>query len=162
MTFDTSQPPGTTATASHPAEVQAKLAELLRDFVARVPGVRHALLISRVALPLVDSGIHRDYSHKWAATLGSLASLSESIPGPEGDTGPLHQVLIERADGFIIACIAGTSAAFPNVPGSQKGKVDTVLGVITEPRARVGTVGFEMGELVARFAEYMVEPVRTD
>uniref|UniRef100_A0AAU2ACY9 Roadblock/LC7 domain-containing protein n=1 Tax=Streptomyces sp. NBC_00093 TaxID=2975649 RepID=A0AAU2ACY9_9ACTN len=161
MTLDTPQPHDATDASSNPADVRQKLADQLRGFVEKVPGVRHALLISRDALPLVDSGIHRDYAHKWAATLGSLASLSENIPGPEGHKSPLQQVLIERADGIILVCIAGTSAAFPNQPGTKQGKVDTVLGVIAEPQASVGTIGWEMGQLVDRFAEYMVEPART-
>lgn len=36
-----------------------------------------------------------------------------------------------------------------------------MLGVIAEPQASVGTIGWEMGQLVDRFAEYMVEPART-
>lgn len=161
MSFDTPQPHGATDTVYTPADLRQKLAEQLGDFVAKVPGVRHALLISRDALPLVDSGVPREHAQKWAATLGTLASLAENIPGPEGGNAALQQVLIDREDGLILVCIAGTSAAFPNQAGTRQGKVDTVLGVICEPGARVGTVGFEMGQLVDRFAAYMVEPARS-
>ncbi|MBC9724975.1 roadblock/LC7 domain-containing protein [Streptomyces sp. TRM68367] len=134
---------------------------LLKDFVQNVRGVTHALLISRDGLNLVDSEIHKDFSDRWAATLGTLASLCESIPGPTGGSKGLKLAVVEREDALIFASIAGTSAAFPNQPGNTLGVVDTVLAVIAEPDADAGAVGYEMGILVDRFASYMVEPVRS-
>ncbi|MFE7124970.1 roadblock/LC7 domain-containing protein [Streptomyces sp. NPDC057617] len=136
------------------------MARMLEEFAQTVPEVTHALLISRDGLTLVDSGIHKDSSDKWSATLGTLASLAENIPGPRGGKEALKLALIEREDGLIFVSIAGTSAAFPNRPGNTNGVVDTVLAVIAEPKANAGTVGYEMGHLVDRFAPYMVAAVR--
>ncbi|GAA3211474.1 hypothetical protein GCM10020256_10270 [Streptomyces thermocoprophilus] len=38
--------------------------------------------------------------------------------------------------------------------------MDTILAVIATRDADVGTVGFEMGRLVQKFAPYMLIPVR--
>lgn len=161
MTHETPQPDGTTATVSRQEEPRKQMARMLEAFAEHVPGVTHALLVSRDALNLVDSGITKDWADTWAATLGSLASLCESIPGPHGGRECLKLALIERGDALIFVSIAGTSAVFPNLPGNTHGVVDTVLGVIAEPDASAGTVGYEMGLLVERFAPYMVAAVRS-
>ncbi|GHJ28557.1 hypothetical protein TPA0910_29900 [Streptomyces hygroscopicus subsp. sporocinereus] len=162
MTHDTPHhDSGDTMTdAASGQDAKKQMAGLLKDFVENIPGVTHALLISRDGLKLVDSEIHKDWADRWAATLGSLASLAENIPGPHGSREGLKLALIERGDALIFVSIAGTSAVFPNQPGNTLGVVDTVLAVIAEPDASAGTVGFEMGLLVDRFAPYMVAPVR--
>ncbi|WP_405908731.1 roadblock/LC7 domain-containing protein [Streptomyces sp. NBC_00828] len=164
MTHDTPRPEGgdtMTAAAYGPDDPSRQMAGMLTEFVDRVPGVTHALLISRDGLRLVDSGMHRDWADKWAATLGTLASLAENIPGPRGGKAGMKQTVVERVDGMLFVSIAGTSAVFPNQPGNTEGVVDTVLAVITEPQASAGTVGYEMGVLVDRFAPYMVAAVRS-
>nr|WP_252980789.1 roadblock/LC7 domain-containing protein [Streptomyces chartreusis] len=163
MSNNTPQADATGHGTPAPSGVDARrqMAGLLEDFVQNVRGVRHALLISRDGLTLVDSEIHKDFADRWAAALGALASLCESIPGPEGGTGlGLKLAVVEREDALIFASIAGTSAIFPNRPGNAHGVVDTVLAVIAQPDANAGAVGYEMGALVDRFAPYMVEPVR--
>lgn len=152
---------GGTAAAASGEEARKTTAGLLTGFVQNVRGVTHALLISRDGLKLVDSEIHRDWADKWAASMGSLASLCESIPGPTGGSKGLKLAVIEREDALIFASIAGASAAFPNQPGNKNGVVNTVLAVIAEPDADPGAVGYEMATLVDRFAPYMVEPVRS-
>ncbi|MFI6374760.1 roadblock/LC7 domain-containing protein [Streptomyces sp. NPDC050546] len=162
MTYDTPHPEGSIETVTAPGrEARAQMTGLLTDFVKNVPGVTHTLLISRDGLKLVDSDVHRDWADTWAATLGSLASLCESIPGPTGGREALKLVLVEREDALIFASIAGSSVAFPNQPGNRQGVVDTVLAVIALPDANVGTVGYEMGLLVDRFAPYMLALVRS-
>ncbi|QKZ20362.1 roadblock/LC7 domain-containing protein [Streptomyces chartreusis] len=158
MTHDTTHLVGS---ASGNPDARNQLGSLLGDFVANVRSVTHALLISRDGLSLVDSQIHKDFADKWAATLGTLASLCESIPGPHGGSKGLKLAVVEREDAWIFAAIAGSSAAFPDRPGSDRGLVDTVLAVIAEPEADAGTVGYEMGLLIDQFAPYMVEPVRS-
>ncbi|MFJ9893577.1 roadblock/LC7 domain-containing protein [Streptomyces sp. NPDC091280] len=149
-----------TASACGAHEPIRQMAGMLTEFVQQVPGVTQALLVSRDGLRLVDNGIHKDLADKWAASLGTLASLTENIPGPRGDAGAMKQTVIERDDGLIFVSFAGTSAAFPNQPGTKEGVVATVLAVITEPNANAGTVGYEMGVLVDRFAPYMVTALR--
>jgi predicted regulator of Ras-like GTPase activity (Roadblock/LC7/MglB family) len=154
---------GETMIATTPGDkaAQEQLSGLLVEFVEAVPKVTHALLVSRDGLKLVDSGVSRTWADKWAATLGTLASLCENIPGPHGDRGRLQLAMVEREDALIFVSIAGASAVFPNHPGNKEGRVDTVLAVIAEPTAGAGTVGYEMGQLVDRFAPYMVTAVRS-
>ncbi|MGW3308293.1 roadblock/LC7 domain-containing protein [Streptomyces sp. NPDC001073] len=164
MTHQTPRPEGgdtMTASTHGTDEPIQQMAGMLTEFVEQVPGVTQALLISRDGLRLVDSGIHKDWADKWAASLGTLASLTENIPGPLGNAGAMKQTIIERDDGMIFVTFAGTSAAFPNQPGTKEGVVATVLAVITKPDASAGTVGYEMGALVDRFAPYMVTALRS-
>ncbi|MFD5469614.1 roadblock/LC7 domain-containing protein [Streptomyces sp. NPDC127105] len=148
-------PPGT----GGPTE---DMAWLLNQFTATVPGVTHALLLSRDGLKLLTSEIHRDWADELAAALCGLASLAQNITGPIGKKAAPQQIIIEREDCLIFIQSAGTSDAFKGHPGNTRGTVDTVLGVITRPDAKVGTVGYETGRLVAQFAPYMVTPVRQD
>ncbi|MCW8379833.1 roadblock/LC7 domain-containing protein [Streptomyces justiciae] len=154
---------GTTVIGTAPgdAAAQKKLSELLAEFVSMVPDVTHALLVSRDGMKLVDSGVSRTWADRWAATLGTLASLCENIPGPDGGKGRLQLAWIERDDALIFVSIAGTSEVFQNNPGNRDGRVDTVLAVIAKRGASVADVGYEMGQLVDRFAPYMVTAVRS-
>ncbi|XUL85285.1 roadblock/LC7 domain-containing protein [Streptomyces galilaeus] len=164
MTHETSRTDGgdTMTAAAHGSDDPSRqMAGMLEEFVERVPGVTHALLISRDGLRMVDSGIRKDWADKWAASLATLASLAENVPGPRGAASAMKQTVVERVDGMLFVSIAGTSAVFPNQPGNKDGVVATVLAVITEPEASAGTVGYEMGVLVDRFAPYMVAAVRS-
>ncbi|MFI1020006.1 roadblock/LC7 domain-containing protein [Streptomyces olivaceus] len=157
MTHTSDQDTAHRPTASESDQASQQMGRMLNDFVDQVPGVSHALLVGRDGLTLVSSDVHKDWADKWAATLGSLASLAENIPGPRGGNQGLKLTLIEREDALILVSIAGTSAAFPH----RDGTVDTVLGVIADPGASAGTVGYEMSRLVERFAPYMVAAVRS-
>ncbi|MEU0027416.1 roadblock/LC7 domain-containing protein [Streptomyces sp. NPDC006335] len=141
-------------------EIRKEMAARLAEFVAAVPGVTHALLLSRDALPLVTSGFHRDYAAKWSAVFGSMTSMAENIPGRNGETGTLSQLIIERHDARFLLVNAGSSQHFLGQAGTRDGVVETALVVVCEPNAKMGAVGYETGLLVNRFAEYMIEPVR--
>lgn len=164
-TDDMSNSSGDDSAAAPPVAMsgQQEMAWLLKEFVARVPGVTHALLVSRDGIKLLDSDVHRDIADTWAAGFSGLASLSQNLKGPRGAQLPPAQMIIERQDCFFFLQFAGTSAAFENHPGNTSGgTVETVLGVVAEPDAEVGTVGFEMTRLVDQFEPFMVTPVRRD
>ncbi|MFJ9085896.1 roadblock/LC7 domain-containing protein [Streptomyces sp. NPDC102384] len=136
------------------------MAWLLRQFAIEVPGVTHAVLLSRDGLRLLDSEVDKDWADELSAALSGVASLASNITGPNHEKSPARQVIIERDDCLFFVQSAGRSAAFDNHPGNDRGVVDTVLAVIAAPDADVGTVGFEMGRLVQKFAPYMHIPVR--
>ncbi|MGW2421426.1 roadblock/LC7 domain-containing protein [Streptomyces sp. NPDC001709] len=164
-TPDLSPHNGDDSAAATPVDMndhQKKMAWLLKQFVSQIPGVTHALLVSRDGIKLLDSDIHPDWADPWAAAFCGLASLAQNIKGPRGEKLPPSQMIIDRADCFFFLQFAGTSAVFKNHPGSVGGTVETVLGVITEPDAEVSTVGYEMQNLVNKFAPFMVTPVRQD
>ncbi|MGJ5751508.1 putative regulator of Ras-like GTPase activity (Roadblock/LC7/MglB family) [Streptomyces puniciscabiei] len=149
--------PASEATASGQRE---NMAWLLRQFASETPGVTHAVLLSRDGLRLLDSDVDKDWADELSAALAGVASLAANITGPTHKKRPARQVVIERDDCLFFVQSAGRSAAFEGHPGSERGVVDTVLAVITAMDADAGTVGFEMGRLVQKFAPYMQIPVR--
>lgn len=158
--YDTTSAPGDGTVRPPGGEPKADMAWLLTQFAATVPGVTHALLLSRDGLKLLDSDITRDWADELSAAFCGLASLAQNITGPIGKKLPPQQIVIEREDCLFFVQSAGTSAAFDDHPGATRGMVDTVLGVITRADADAGTVGYETGRLVGQFAPYMVVPVR--
>ncbi|WP_327669434.1 MULTISPECIES: roadblock/LC7 domain-containing protein [unclassified Streptomyces] len=157
MNTVTSVAPGSEASASGQRE---SMAWLLRQFANEVPGVTHAVLLSRDGLRLLDSEVDKDWADELSAALSGVASLASNITGPTDRKRPARQVVIERDDCLFFVQSAGRSAAFDNHPGNERGVVDTVLAVITTPDADAGTAGYEMGRLVQKFAPYMQIPVR--
>ncbi|MEU0942309.1 hypothetical protein ABZ379_05850 [Streptomyces canus] len=143
-------------------EVRKHIEHLLKEFVDEVPGVAHALLTTRDALPLVDSGIPREFNQKWSAVTGTLASLAENIPGVNGGPGNVREVTIQRDDTIFVLCGAGFSKDFPAADDDAQNHdtEETVLVVVCHPGTKMTTVGFEMGRLVDRFAQYLRESRR--
>ncbi|MEV5605549.1 roadblock/LC7 domain-containing protein [Streptomyces sp. NPDC052299] len=140
-------------------EQQDDMAWMLQQFVAETAGVTHAVLLSRDALRLLDSGIEKDWADQLSAAVGGLASLAASIPGPNTTRSPAGQIIVERGDCLLFVQSAGRSALFESLPG---GAVDTILAVVAAPNAEVGAIGFAMGRLITKFASYMLIPVRAD
>ncbi|MFD4574994.1 roadblock/LC7 domain-containing protein [Streptomyces sp. NPDC058417] len=153
----TATPPGPEATASGQRDT---MAWLLREFVSDVPGVTHAVLLSRDGLRLLDSNVDKDWADEVAAGLSGVASLASNITGPGHKKRPVRQVVIERDDCLVFVQSAGRSAAFDRHAGNQRGEVDTILAVMTTTDADAGSVGFELARVISKFAEYMVIPVR--
>ncbi|MFJ9719938.1 roadblock/LC7 domain-containing protein [Streptomyces sp. NPDC101213] len=152
-THDTNTAPGESAPTD-------RLSWLLNRFTDTVPGVSHAVLLARDGLKLLHSDMHQDWADKLAAAFSGLASLAQNIPGPLNGKLPPQLLIIEREDALFFLQSSGTSALFKNHPGNQRGTVDTLLGVIAQPDAAVGTVGYEMAHLIDQFAPYMATPVR--
>ncbi|MGW0770665.1 roadblock/LC7 domain-containing protein [Streptomyces sp. NPDC002676] len=136
------------------------MAWLLRQFASDVPDVTHAVLLSRDGLRLLDSDVDKDWADELSAALSGVASLAANITGPSHKKRQAGQVIIERDDCLFFVQSAGRSAAFDNHPGNERGEVDTILAVIATTDADAGTVGYEMGRLVQKFAPYMLIPVR--
>ncbi|WP_371632140.1 roadblock/LC7 domain-containing protein [Streptomyces sp. NBC_01259] len=154
-------PPTGVAPASETASHQRDdMAWLLRQFAADVPGILHAVLLSRDGLRLLDSEVDKDWADELSAALSGVASLASNTTGPSHQKRPARQVIIERDDCLFFVQSAGRSAAFDDRPGNERGEVDTILVVITAPDADAGPVGFETGRLIQKFAPYMQIPVR--
>lgn len=151
---------GTPASATTTSRQRDSMVWLLRQFASETPGVTHAVLISRDGLRLLDSDVDKDWADELSAAFSGVASLAANITGPRGKKRPAGQVLIERDDCLFFVQSAGRSTAFDTHPGNDRGEVDTILAVIAARDADAGTVGFEMGRLVQKFAPYMVIPVR--
>ncbi|WP_031185895.1 roadblock/LC7 domain-containing protein [Streptomyces sp. NRRL F-5635] len=151
---------GTAASATTTSGQRESMVWLLRQFASETPGVTHAVLLSRDGLRLLDSDVDKDWADELSAAFSGVASLAANITGPSHKRRAARQVIIERDDCLFFVQSAGRSAAFDNHPGNERGEVDTILAVIATRDADAGTVGFEMGRLVAKFAPYMLIPVR--
>ncbi|WP_333743035.1 roadblock/LC7 domain-containing protein [Streptomyces ardesiacus] len=151
---------GTPASATTPSGQRDNMAWLLRQFVSETPGALHAVLLSRDGLRLLDSDVDKDWADELSAAFSGVASLAANISGPSHKKRSPRQVIIERADCLFFVQSAGRSAAFDTHPGNERGEVDTILAVIAAGNCDAGAVGFEMGRLVAKFAPYMLIPVR--
>ncbi|MEV6028366.1 roadblock/LC7 domain-containing protein [Streptomyces sp. NPDC052036] len=149
-----------TADAPTSTDPRDQIAWLLKDFASQIPGVIHALLLSRDGLRLLDSGMNKNWADTTAAALSGLASLAKNIEGPDSKRRPVSQLMFERDDALFFIQTAGPSLVFEAQLGRAREDVDTVLGVIALPDADVGTVGYEMERLIHRFASYMTIPVR--
>ncbi|MFF7169689.1 roadblock/LC7 domain-containing protein [Streptomyces pseudovenezuelae] len=147
-----------TAQASDPL---SDMAWLLNRFVEETPDVTHSVLLSRDGITLLDSEVDKDWVEPLSAAMSGVASLAANVTGPSRNKMEPLQVVIERPDCFFFLHSAGRSRNFENVPGILPGQfVDTVLCVIATPGADVGSVGYETGQLIGRFAEHMNVSVR--
>lgn len=151
---------GVSASESSPSGQRDNMAWLLRQFAGDTPGVTHAVLLSRDGLRLLDSDVDKDWADELSAAISGVASLASNISGPSHKKRSARQVIIERDDCLFFVQSAGRSAAFDKTPGAERGEVETILAVVATTDADVGSVGFEMGRLVAKFAPYMKIPVR--
>lgn len=125
----------------------SRLDWLLTDLVKRVPGTRHAVVLSQDGLVMSHSEtFRRDLAEQLAAAASGLSSLARSI-GRNFEGGTVRQTLIEMEDAFLFLTAAGRGAH---------------LAVLTDQRADVGVVAFEMNTLVKQVGEYLGTALRTD
>ncbi|WP_258574343.1 roadblock/LC7 domain-containing protein [Streptomyces shenzhenensis] len=140
-----------------PQEIQGQMTRLLDEFVKDTTGVTHALLAARDGLKqVVVSHMDADWADEVAAAFSGVASLARGVTGPTKKKLPAGQVLIERDDTLFLATEAGAGSAFH----SEGKTVATILVVLARTDANIGTVAFEAGRLVQRFAPFMTTPVR--
>ncbi|MFF4276153.1 roadblock/LC7 domain-containing protein [Streptomyces sp. NPDC001536] len=140
-----------------PREVQEQMTRLLDEFVKDTTGVTHALLVARDGLKqAIVSHMDEDWADDVAAAFSGVVSLARGVTGPTSKKMPAGQVLIERDDTLFLATEAGEGSAFH----SDGKTVATILVVLTRTDANIGTVGWEAGRLVQRFAPFMTTPVR--
>ncbi|MEK8146387.1 roadblock/LC7 domain-containing protein [Streptomyces sp. M10(2022)] len=76
--------PASEATASHQRD---DMAWLLRQFVADVPGVLHAVLLSRDGLRLLDSEVDKDWADELSAALSGWPPSRRTPPAPATRSG---------------------------------------------------------------------------
>ncbi|GAA4991594.1 roadblock/LC7 domain-containing protein [Yinghuangia aomiensis] len=113
---------------------------LLTDLVKRVPGSRHAIVLSQDGLVMSHSEtLGRDQAEQLAASASGLASLARGI-GRSFGGGSVRQTLIEMEDAYLFLTSAGRGAH---------------MAVLADAQADVGVVAFEMNTLVKQVGEYL-------
>ncbi|SOD64068.1 Predicted regulator of Ras-like GTPase activity, Roadblock/LC7/MglB family [Streptomyces zhaozhouensis] len=143
MTVPEPTTPGPAERKGQPAA--ESLDPLLDELVARVPGIRHALLLAADGLARgASSALGREDSEQLAAVASGFHSLARGV-GQHFDTGTARQTLVELDEAFLLVTAAGSGSA---------------LAVLTDPEAEVGQVAYEMALLVKRLGPLVAIPPR--
>jgi predicted regulator of Ras-like GTPase activity (Roadblock/LC7/MglB family) len=120
---------------------------LVASFVERVPGVRHALVVSSDGLPMaVTAGLGREAADRFAAVASGLIGLANGVAIPFR-AGRVHEIIIEMEQAFLF------------VTGISDG---SCLAVLAAAGCDVGLVGYEMALLVERCGAVMTPALRAE
>lgn len=110
---------------------------LVTDFVRRVPGAAHAVLVAANGLLLAGSrGMPRDRAEQLAAVASGLASMTAGAARCF-DAGEVAQTIVEMDGGYLLLTVVPDGSA---------------LAVLASPQCELGTVAYEMTLLVERIA----------
>ncbi|MET8850808.1 roadblock/LC7 domain-containing protein [Amycolatopsis sp. NPDC004625] len=120
---------------------------LLENLLAKTPGTRHALVLSKDGLKLCHTrGLTIDQADQLAAIASGIQSLAYGTSIEFGDgTGGVRQSMTEFHGGMLFIVEAGEGAH---------------LAVIAADEADVGLVGHTMNELVEQLGAYLTAPPR--
>ncbi|HEX6402805.1 MAG TPA: roadblock/LC7 domain-containing protein [Pseudonocardiaceae bacterium] len=118
---------------------------LVDDFVNRVAGVAHALVVSAEGMPLTASAhLPRDRADQLAAVASGLVSLAQGAARCF-DAGQVVQTVVELERGIMLLMSIGDGAS---------------LAVLAAPTCDIGLVGYEMTLLVDRVGQQLTPQMR--
>ncbi|MGH3669034.1 MAG: roadblock/LC7 domain-containing protein [Pseudonocardiaceae bacterium] len=119
---------------------------LVDDFVTRVAGVAHALVVSAEGLPLTASNhLPRDRADQLAAVASGLVSLAQGAARCF-DAGQVVQTVVELDRGIMLLMSISDGSS---------------LAVLAAPNCDIGLVGYEMTLLVDRVGQQLTPQLRT-
>lgn len=135
-------------TAHSSASTEEKLTWLMQGMLARTPGARHALVLSRDGLKLCRTPeLSVDQADQLAAIAAGIQSLSHGASMEFGDgTGGVRSAMAEFYGGVLFIVEAGEGAH---------------LALVTAEEADPGLVGHNMAELVEQLGEHLSSQPRT-
>ncbi|GAA3124269.1 roadblock/LC7 domain-containing protein [Planomonospora alba] len=128
------------------ADPRSELSWLLDDLTRRVPGIRHAVVLSSDGLAMGGS---RDLTREDTEHLSAISAGSHSLAAGAGrhfGLGGVRQTIIELEGGFLFVTAAGQGAR---------------LAVLAAQDADLGMVTYEMALLVKRVGEHLSAQPRT-
>ena len=120
---------------------------LITNFVDRVPGVAHTVVVSSDGLLLaVSNGFPRDRADQLAAVASGLSSLTQGAARIfEG--GAVTQTVVEMVRGFLFVMAISDGS---------------VLAVLASSDCDMGLIGYEMALLVDRTGEVLTPALREE
>jgi uncharacterized protein len=120
---------------------------LITNFVDRVPGVAHTIVVSADGLLLaVSEGFPRDRADQLAAVASGLSSLTQGASRVfEG--GTVTQTVVEMERGFLFIMSISDGSC---------------LAVLASTACDIGLVGYEMALLVERAGEVLTPALRVE
>lgn len=118
---------------------------LITNFVERVPGIAHTIVVSSDGLLLaVSEGFPRDRADQLAAVASGLSSLTQGASRVfEG--GTVTQTVVEMERGFLFIMSISDGSC---------------LAVLASTACDIGLVGYEMALLVERAGEVLTPALR--
>lgn len=120
---------------------------LVTDFVRRVPGVAHTVVVSADGLLLaVSAGLPRERAEQLSAVAAGLRSLAEGAARCFG-AGAVTQTVVEMERGFLFLMAISDGSC---------------LGVLASPNCDVGQVAYEMTLLVDRVGDQLTPELRAE
>ncbi|NIH86926.1 roadblock/LC7 domain-containing protein [Amycolatopsis granulosa] len=128
------------------AQQSSSFGWLVTDFVRRVPGAAHAVVVSADGLLLAGSeGLPKDRADQLAAVASGLVSLTTGAARCF-EAGYVNQTVVEMERGYLF------------LMGISDGSCLAVLGA---PNSDIGTVAYEMTLLVDRVGMQMTPELRS-
>jgi predicted regulator of Ras-like GTPase activity (Roadblock/LC7/MglB family) len=120
---------------------------LITNFVDRVPGVAHTVVVSSDGLLLaVSDGFPRDRADQLAAVASGLSSLTQGAARIfEG--GSVTQTVVEMLRGFLFVMAISDGS---------------VLAVLASSDCDMGLIGYEMALLVERAGDVLTPALRAE
>jgi predicted regulator of Ras-like GTPase activity (Roadblock/LC7/MglB family) len=120
---------------------------LMANFVRATPGVDQAIAVSSDGLLIaLSSQMERAGADKLAAIITGMRALAHGAAN-ELARGPVAQVLVEMADGYLfVTAISGGST----------------LGVVTRRQCDLGLVGYEIALLVSKVGPQLTPQLVTE
>lgn len=120
---------------------------LVDDFVNRVPGVAHAVVVSADGLLLTASRhLPRDRADQLAAVASGLVSLTQGAARCF-EAGHVVQTVVEMERGIVLLMSIGEGSC---------------LAVLAAPNCDIGLVGYEMTLMVDRVGQQLTPQLRSD
>ena len=118
---------------------------LVDDFVSRVPGVAHAVVVSADGLLLTASShLPRDRADQLAAVASGLVSLTQGAARCF-EAGQVVQTVVEMERGMMLIMAIGDGSS---------------LAVLAAPSCDIGLVGYEMTLLADRAGQLLTPALR--
>lgn len=130
---------------SAPAYHAGSFGWLITDFVRRVPGAAHAVVVSADGLLLSGSeGLPKDRADQLSAVASGLVSLTYGAARCF-EAGGVNQTVVEMERGYLFLMSISDGSS---------------LAVLAAPNCDIGTVAYEMTLLVDRVGQQMTPELR--
>ena len=130
-----------------PQSKPSRFGWLVDDFVNRVAGVAHALVVSAEGMPMSASAhLPRDRADQLAAVASGLVSLAQGAARCF-DAGQVVQTVVELERGIMLLMSISDGSS---------------LAVLAAPTCDIGLVGYEMTLLVDRVGQQLTPHSRTE
>lgn len=118
---------------------------LITDFVRRVPGAAHAVVVSADGLLLAGSeGLPQERAEQLSAVASGLVSLTHGAARCF-EAGNVNQTVVEMDHGYLLLMSISDGSS---------------LAVLASPTADIGTVAYEMTLLVERVGQQITPELR--